>query len=133
MFFKESYDEGKKTEDKYYDFFKEHFNDPKLKQTNRFSTFDFTSDNITIELKKRNFKSDKYKDYMIGLNKIEKANQVVLKIERFLKLITLKKNIEISENDNDNVDFVNECLKENDWNNEKLVTDAVRKVKKTIN
>jgi len=67
------------------------------------------------------------------INKIEKANQVVLKIERFLKLITLKKNIEISENDNDNVDFVNECLKENDWNNEKLVTDAVRKVKKTIN
>jgi hypothetical protein len=75
MFFKDSYDEGKKTEDKYFDFFKEHFNDPNLKQTNRFSTFDFSSDTITIELKKRNFKSDKYADYMIGLNKIEKAKK----------------------------------------------------------
>jgi hypothetical protein len=40
-----------------------------------FSVFDFNSDNITIELKKRNFESTKYKDLMIGLNKIEKAQK----------------------------------------------------------
>ena len=73
MFTNDSYKEGKKTEDEYYDFFKEYYNEPKLQQTTRYSTFDYKSDNIIIELKKRNFKSDKYSDYMIGLNKIEKA------------------------------------------------------------
>jgi len=73
MFFKDSYDEGKKTEDKHFDFFKEYFNEPNLKQTNRFSTFDYNGETSIIELKKRNFSSNKYNDYMIGLNKIEKA------------------------------------------------------------
>jgi hypothetical protein len=73
MFFKDSYYEGKKTEDKHFDFFKEYFNEPNLKQTKRFSMFDYNGETSIIELKKRNFSSNKYNDYMIGLNKIEKA------------------------------------------------------------
>ncbi len=69
------------------------------------------------------------------IDKIEVANQIILKIERLFKLQDVKDRFGSSfeEIDNDNVDFVTECLKENDWNNEKLVIDAVRKVKKTIN
>ena len=75
MLFEEDYNKGKMTEDEHFEFLKEYFNEPKLKQNKRFSTFDFNSDNITIELKKRNFESTKYKDLMIGLNKIEKAQK----------------------------------------------------------
>ena len=71
----EDYIKGKTTEDEYFIFFKEYFNEPNLKQNKRYSTFDFNSENITIELKKRNFDSTKYKDLMIGLNKIEKAQK----------------------------------------------------------
>jgi hypothetical protein len=75
MIFEEDYNKGKITEDEHFDFLKEYFNEPKLKQNKRYSTFDYSSDNITIELKKRNFDSTKYKDLMIGLNKIEKAQK----------------------------------------------------------
>jgi len=75
MLFEEDYNKGKMIEDEHFEFLKEYFNEPKLKQNKRFSTFDFNSDNITIELKKRNFESTKYKDLMIGLNKIEKAQK----------------------------------------------------------
>ena len=75
MIFEEDYNKGKITEDEHFEFLKEYFNEPKLKQNKRYSTFDFNSDNITIELKKRNFDSTKYKDLMIGLNKIEKAQK----------------------------------------------------------
>ena len=71
----EDYVKGKMTEDEHFIFLKEHYNEPNLKQNKRYSTFDFNSENITIELKKRNFESTKYKDLMIGLNKIEKAQK----------------------------------------------------------
>ncbi len=75
MFFEEAYNKGKEHEDEHFIFLQEYFNDPTLKQTKRFSTFDYNSDNIIIELKKRNFDSNKYPDLMIGLNKIEKAKK----------------------------------------------------------
>ena len=71
--FEEDYKKGKQIEDENFEFLKNYFNEPKLKQNRKFSKFDFSSDNIMIELKKRNFDSTKYKDLMIGLNKIEKA------------------------------------------------------------
>ena len=73
MIFEDDYNKGKMTEDEHFEFLKEHFNEPNLKQNKRYSTFDFNSKSITIGLKKRNFESTKYKDLMIGLNKIEKA------------------------------------------------------------
>jgi hypothetical protein len=76
MIFEDDYNKGKMTEDEHFEFLKEHFNEPNLKQNKRYSTFDFNSDNITIELKKRNFDSTKYKDLMIGLNKIERAKKL---------------------------------------------------------
>ena len=76
MIFENDYNKGKMTEDEHFEFLKEHFNEPTLKQNKRYSTFDFNSDNITIELKKRNFDSTKYKDLMIGLNKIERAKKL---------------------------------------------------------
>ena len=76
VFFEEAYLNGKKNEDEHFDFLKDWFNEPTLKQTKKvFSTFDYNSDNIIIELKKRNFDSNKYPDLMIGLNKIEKAKK----------------------------------------------------------
>ena len=76
QYFEEDYKKGKQIEDENFEFLKNYFNEPKLKQNRKFSKFDFSSDNIIIELKKRNFDSTKYKDLMIGLNKIEKAQQV---------------------------------------------------------
>ena len=76
MFFEDAYNEGKKNEDEHFIFLQEYFNDPTLKKTTKkFSTLDYNSDNIIIELKKRNFESTKYKDLLIGLNKIEKAKK----------------------------------------------------------
>ena len=76
VFFEEAYLDGKKNEDEHFAFLKDWFNEPTLKQTKKvFSTFDYNSDNIIIELKKRNFDSKKYPDLMIGLNKIEKAKK----------------------------------------------------------
>ena len=76
IFFEEEYNKGKENEDNHFLFLQEYFNDPTLKQTTKkFSTFDYNSDNIIIELKKRNFDSNKYPDLMIGLNKIEKAKK----------------------------------------------------------
>jgi hypothetical protein len=75
MIFEEDYNKGKKVEDEHFDFLREYYSEPTLKQNKRYSTFDYNSDNITIELKKRNFDSTKYKDLMIGLNKIEKAQK----------------------------------------------------------
>jgi hypothetical protein len=76
VFFEEAYLNGKKNEDEHFDFLKDWFNEPTLKQTKKvFSTYDYNSDNIIIELKKRNFDSNKYPDLMIGLNKIEKAKK----------------------------------------------------------
>ena len=71
----EDYMKGKMTEYEHFIFLKQYYNEPTLKQNKRYSTFDFNSENITIELKKRNFESTKYKDLMIGLNKIEKAQK----------------------------------------------------------
>ena len=76
MIFENDYNKGKMTEDEHFEFLKEHFNEPTLKQNKRYSTFDFNSDNITIELKKRNFDFGKYEDYMIGLNKIKRAQKL---------------------------------------------------------
>ena len=76
MFFEEAYNKGKEHEDEHFIFLQEYFNDPSLKQTKRFSTFDYNSDNIIIELKKRNFDFGKYEDYMIGLNKIKRAQKL---------------------------------------------------------
>ena len=75
MIFEEDYNKGKQVEDDHFEFLKGYFNEPNLKQNKRYSTFDFNSDNIIIELKQRNFNSDKYKDLMIGLNKIAKAEK----------------------------------------------------------
>ena len=76
IFFEEEYNKGKEHEDEHFLFLQEYFNDPTLKQSKKiFSTFDYNSDNIIIELKKRNFESTKYKDLLIGLNKIEKAKK----------------------------------------------------------
>jgi hypothetical protein len=77
MFFAEAYNKGKEHEDEHFIFLQEYFNDPTLKQTKKiFSTFDYNSDNIIIELKKRNFDFGKYEDYMIGLNKIKRAQKL---------------------------------------------------------
>ena len=38
-----------------------------------------------------------------------------------------------SDSVTDPLDIVTECLKESDWNNDKLVNDAVKEVKKNIN
>ena len=76
MFFEEAYLKGKNHEDEHFIFLQEYFNEPSLKQTKRFSTFDYNSDNIIIELKKRNFDSNKYPDLMIGLNKIKRAQKL---------------------------------------------------------
>jgi hypothetical protein len=55
VFFEEAYLDGKKNEDEHFAFLKDWFNEPTLKQTKKvFSTFDYNSDNIIIELKKRN-------------------------------------------------------------------------------
>lgn len=77
MFFEEDYNKGKEHEDEHFIFLQEYFFEPTLKQTKKiFSTFDYNSDNIIIELKKRNFDFGKYEDYMIGLNKIKRAQKV---------------------------------------------------------
>ena len=76
MFFEEAYNKGKEHEDEHFIFLKEWSNTPSLKQTKRFSTFDYNGDNIIIELKKRNFDFGKYEDYMIGLNKIKRAQKL---------------------------------------------------------
>ena len=77
IFFEEEYNKGKEHEDEQFIFLREYFNDPTLKQTTKkFSTFDYNSDNIIIELKKRNFDSNKYPDLMIGLNKIKRAQKL---------------------------------------------------------
>ena len=76
IFFEEEYNKGKEHEDEQFIFLREYFNDPTLKQTTKkFSTFDYNSNNIIVEIKKRNFDSNKYPDLMIGLNKIEKAKK----------------------------------------------------------
>jgi len=76
IFFVEAYNKGKEHEDEHFLFLQEYFNDPTLKQSKKiFSTFDYNSDNIIIELKKRNFDFGKYDDYMIGLNKIKRAQK----------------------------------------------------------
>ena len=49
----------------------EYFNDATLQLTPKTHTFDYIGHNKFIEIKKRNFNSDKYPDTMIGLNKIE--------------------------------------------------------------
>ena len=49
----------------------EYFNDATLQLTPKTHTFDYIGLNKFIEIKKRNFNSDKYKDTMIGVNKIE--------------------------------------------------------------
>ena len=77
IFFEEEYNKGKENEDNHFLFLQEYFNDPTLKKTTKkFSTFDYNSDNIIIELKKRNFDFGKYEDYMIGLNKIKRAQKL---------------------------------------------------------
>ena len=48
----------------------EYFNDDTLRLTPKCHTFDYIGKNKFIEIKKRNFNSDKYKDTMIGINKI---------------------------------------------------------------
>ena len=76
MFFEEAYNKSKEHEEEHFIYLQEYFNDPTLKKTTKkFSTFDYNSDNIIIELKKRNFDFGKYPDLMIGLNKIEKAKK----------------------------------------------------------
>ena len=76
MFFEEAYNKGKEHEEEHFIFLQEYFNDPTLKKTTKkFSTFDYNSDNIIIELKKRNFDFGKYPDLMIGLNKILRAQK----------------------------------------------------------
>lgn len=49
----------------------EYFDDDTLRLTPKCHTFDYIGKNKFIEIKKRNFNSDKYKDTMIGINKIE--------------------------------------------------------------
>ena len=76
VFFEEAYEKGKEHEDNHFDFLKDWSNESTLQQTKKiFSTFDYYSDNIIIELKKSNFEFGKYEDYMIGLNKVEKAKK----------------------------------------------------------
>ena len=76
VFFEDAYNKGKEHEDEHFMFLQEWSNEPTLKQTKKiFSTFDYNSDNIIIELKKRNFDFGKYEDYMIGLNKINRAQK----------------------------------------------------------
>jgi len=76
IFFEDEYNKAKEHEEEHFLFLQEYFNDPTLKKTTKkFSTFDYNSDNIIIELKKRNFDFGKYEDYMIGLNKIKRAQK----------------------------------------------------------
>jgi hypothetical protein len=76
IFFEDEYNKAKEHEEEHFIFLQEYFNDPTLKKTTKkFSTFDYNSDNIIIELKKRNFDFGKYEDYMIGLNKIKRAQK----------------------------------------------------------
>ena len=88
MFFESDYNKGKKFEDEYFDFFKTYFNEPGLIQNDRFNTFDFSSDNILIELKQRNFESFKFDDTMIGLNKIKKCESISNKLIYFIILFS---------------------------------------------
>ena len=53
----------------------EYFNDDTLRLTPKCHTFDYIGKNKFIEIKKRNFNSDKYPDTMIGYNKIEFAQK----------------------------------------------------------
>jgi len=77
IFFEDEYNKAKEHEEEHFIFLQEYFNDPTLKKTTKkFSTFDYNSDNIIIELKKRNFDFGKYEDYMIGLNKIKRAQKL---------------------------------------------------------
>ena len=64
------------------------------------------------------------------IDKIEVANQIILKIERLFKLQDVKKRFESSFEE---IDVVEEMIKESDWNNDELVSSAINKVKKTIN
>jgi len=49
----------------------EYFNDATLQCTPKTHIFDYIGENKFIEIKKRNFNSDKYPDTMIGINKIK--------------------------------------------------------------
>lgn len=55
-----------------------------IEKTGRYNIFDFENDNYLIELKTRRIYSNQYKDIMIGLNKIKKAQNTKLKICVFL-------------------------------------------------
>lgn len=59
----------------------EHFFNTKLCQTDRFNLFDYisTEKDIYIELKTRTCSHLKYKDTMIGMNKINRATDLIKK------------------------------------------------------
>ena len=71
MFREVDYETGNKHEILMLPKLQEYFNDATLQLTPKTHTFDYIGHNKFIEIKKRNFNSDKYKDTMIGINKIE--------------------------------------------------------------
>ena len=79
-FFYEDYEKGKEKEEENFNFFKDYFNEPNLKHNKEiFSTFDFSSEKILIEMKQRNCDINTYNDLMIGYNKIEKCKKTTNK------------------------------------------------------
>ena len=47
----------------------------KLQDTKRWDSFDFVGENITIELKSRKNKKDRYPTTIVGMNKIDKIQE----------------------------------------------------------
>ena len=68
--FADDYSKGTTHEKEMLPILQEYFNDATLHLTSKTHIFDFKGENKLIELKKRNFNSDKYADTMIGINKI---------------------------------------------------------------
>jgi hypothetical protein len=64
---------GNKSEDECLKALKDKFDPFLIKNTNKFAIFDYIGSKCFLELKTRKFSSDKYKDTMIGVNKIKNA------------------------------------------------------------
>ena len=66
---------GVESEKDNYEIIKEFVCCPELQRNKRNDIFDFESENILVELKTRKCLSNKYKDSMVGVNKLNYAKQ----------------------------------------------------------
>ena len=73
--FQSDYIIGRLKESIYLPVFQDVFNDPTIEQTIKTHIFDYQGEHKLIELKTRQFEHNKYPDTMIGLNKIQYAQQ----------------------------------------------------------